>query len=308
MRKRVPIFLVSFCNSYPLKKNILLAHIAVFMTALIYAINFSVAKDVMPKYLSPFVFILLRVSFAFICFLCLYLFLFYERIEKADIKQFILCGFFGTALNQLLFFKGLSLTTPINGALLMLTTPILVVLFSAILIKEKITWQKIVGITVGISGASILILNKPIQTVQAENASLGNILIVLNAASYALALVFMKPLAKKYQPTTISMMMFATALPIVSVVAWSEIGAVTWAFPTKIWLEIGFVLFFVTFIVYLLNGVGLKYLSPATVSGYIYLQPVLTSLIAISLGTDFFTPIAILAGIMICTGIYIMNQ
>ena len=104
----------------------LLAHISLFVANLIYALNYTIAKDVMPKYIEPSGFILLRVVGAVVLFSLYYFFFIKEKVENKDILLLSVCGLFGVAINQLLFFEGLNLTTPINASIIMTVNPILV--------------------------------------------------------------------------------------------------------------------------------------------------------------------------------------
>ena len=125
-----------------------LALIAVFIATFIYGLNYTIAKDVMPLYVQPYAFILLRVAGATAIFWFLGLFMKSQKIEKGDYKKIALAAFFGVALNMLSFFKGLSLTTPINASVMMVISPIMVLIFSSILLKEKIVKRKIIGILI----------------------------------------------------------------------------------------------------------------------------------------------------------------
>ena len=136
----------------------LLAHSALLVANLIYAINYSFAKDVMPDFIMPAGFILLRVIGALSLFALSYFLFVNEKVEKKDIFRLAICGVFGVAINQLLFFEGLNLTTPINAAIVMTINPILVIVLSFLIIKEAITFRKSLGILLGLVGASILIL------------------------------------------------------------------------------------------------------------------------------------------------------
>ena len=55
-----------------------------------------------------------------------------EKIDRKDYIKFVIAAFFGVALNMLAFFKGLQFTTPINGSVIMVTTPIIVLVLSVI--------------------------------------------------------------------------------------------------------------------------------------------------------------------------------
>src|ERR1017187_1011513 len=109
----------------------------------------------MPLFIQPYAFIFLRVIGATILFWITGLF-YREKMEKADIKKMLYLSFFGVALNQMLFFKGLNLSTPINASIIMTSNPILVLILTAFILKEKISGNKIAGILLGVAGAMML--------------------------------------------------------------------------------------------------------------------------------------------------------
>ena len=133
------------------------AHIALFAANLIYGANYTVAKEAMPEYIAPFGFILIRVIGATLLFWLIWSTMIREKVARADFLRLAVCGLFGVAINQLLFFKGLSITTPINAAIIMTINPVVVMLFSIWILKEAVSMQKITGLLIGLSGATLLI-------------------------------------------------------------------------------------------------------------------------------------------------------
>ena len=282
------------------------AHIALLFANIIYALNYGWAKDVMEGgYLEPFAFILIRAIGATLLFWVVSLF-FSERVENKDKLKLLLCGIFGVAANQLLFFKGLDQTTRINASIIMVASPIIVALFSAVLIKEKPSATRIVGILLGLTGACFIILQGESNN---QGASLiGNLLIVLNATSYGLYLVLVKPLMKKYSPITVVKWVFTFGLIIVTPFGLTEIDTIVWEMPNDILLKVGFVVVFTTFFTYLFNIYGVKRVSPTVVSSYIYLQPILTSIIAAFSGTETITIMMAISSIIIFIGVYLVSK
>ncbi len=287
--------------------KILLAHISLFVANLIYAINYTFAKDVMPDFIQPSGFILLRVAGAVTLFLIFYFSFVNERVEKKDIIRLAICGIFGVAINQLLFFEGLNLTTPINAAIIMTINPVLVIIMSALILFEKINIRKGIGIALGLIGASTLILNGG-DVSGNTNFMLGNMFVFINAASYGLYLVLVKPLMQKYHPITVMFYIFGFGLFYVLPFGYTELLAVDWvSFPTIIIWEVLFVVVCTTVIAYLLNSSALKLLNPSTVSIYIYLQPVLATLFAIFRGSDSLDEMKIIAAVIIFVGVYLVS-
>lgn len=287
--------------------RIFLSHIALIIVNLIYALNYTIAKDVMPEYIQPSGFILLRVIGGSILFFLTYLFFVKERVKKKDFFRLMLCGLFGVAINQLFFFEGLNLTTPINAAIIMTISPVLVIITSAIIIKEKITVRKIIGIILGLIGACILILNS--GDISFENDFFtGNILVLINATSYAIYLVLVKTLMKRYNPITVMFYVFIFGLIFVLPFGIDEIQKIDLTtFNEEIYLKIGFVVICTTFIAYMFNAFALKSLNPSVVSVYIYLQPLLASLIAIALNSDSLSMVKILSAIFIFSAVFLVS-
>ncbi|WP_334056153.1 DMT family transporter [Polaribacter sp. P097] len=286
-----------------------LALIAVSIATIIYGVNYTIAKDVMPTYVKPYAFILLRVSGATLIFWFLSLFIKSQKIEKQDYKKIALASFFGIALNMLSFFKGLSLTTPISASVMMVTSPIMVLLFSFLLLKSKIIPRQILGIGIGLIGAILLIVYGNTSNENASNVALGNFLVFVNATSYGLYLVLVKNLISKYNPLIFIKWLYLFGLIFIIPFGLSEMGDINWiAMPTTIYLKIGFVILFTTCITYLFNLYGLSKLKPTTVSVFIYLQPVIASTYALLVGSDSLNIIKISATLIIFLGVYLVTK
>ncbi|HBK70586.1 MAG TPA: EamA family transporter [Flavobacteriaceae bacterium] len=284
-----------------------IALVLAFLAALIYGVTYTIAKDIMPLYVKPYAFIILRVLGATVLFWITGLFVTKERIEKSDYFRIFLAAIFGVVINMLAFFKGLSLTTPISASVMMLTSPILILILSAIILKEKVTTIKVLGIVMGLAGAVILIIYG--QSFESSpNAALGNFLIFINATSYSLYIIIVKRLTDKYNPLTFIKWMYLIGLFLVIPFGYSELQEIQWqVIPTTIFYKIGFVVVFTTFFAYLFNIFALTKLKPTTLSSFIYLQPVLASLYALFTGSDTINTTKIIATLFIFAGVYIVT-
>lgn len=289
------------------KGAFLLAHLAILGANLIYGINYSIAKEVMPEYISPFGFIFCRVLGALLLFWMLSLWMKKEKIEKKDWKVLLLCGLFGVAGNQLMFFYGLNLTTPINAAIIMTSNPILVLIMAASLIGERITPKKVSGIFLGLAGAAGLILHGN-QLSVSEDHFVGDLFIFLNATSYAIYLVLVKPLMYKYEATTVIKWVFLFGFFIVTPFGFNEFLTIEWAnFTPSIWWAFIFVVVGTTFLAYLFNIYGLKQLNPSVVSTYIYSQPLIATVVALIMQQDEIDAIKIISATLIFIGVYLVS-
>jgi drug/metabolite transporter (DMT)-like permease len=288
-------------------KKSVLAHLAIFGANLIYGINYSVAKGLMPEYLSPFAFIFCRVFGALILFLLFASMRKTDKIERKDFWRLALCGLFGVAGNQLMFFYGLNLTSPINAAIIMTSNPILVMIFAALIIKARITVTKLAGVFLGLAGAAALILHGNTLSVESDGL-IGDLFIFLNGTSYALYLVLVKPLMAKYSPLTVIKWVFLFGAFYVFPFGFQEVQQVEWnSFTPSVWYAFIFVVVGTTFLAYLFNIYGLKRLNPTTVSTYIYSQPLIASLIAILFYDGELTVVKALSALLIFSGVYLVS-
>lgn len=288
-----------------MNKGIIKAHLALLIANIIYALNYDWAKDVMEgDHVQPFAFILLRVTGASILFWSL-AFVFYEKVAKKDLIKMLLCGLFGVAANQLMFFQGLDLTSRIHASIIMVSSPVLVALLSMFILKERITISRFLGISLGIGGASYLILQN--DSSESGASFNGDIFVFMNAASYGLYLVLVKSLMKKYAPLTVIRWVFTFGLLFVIPFGIPQIGSIDLNMPDNIIFKIALVIVFTTFFCYLLNIYGIKRVSPTVVSSYIYLQPILTAIFALLANDESLDVNMIISSTAIFMGVYLVS-
>lgn len=286
------------------------AHLALLFTNLFFAINLSAVKHLTNAQLAgPFGINVVRVGVSTILFWCLF-FLKPANISIAreDRLRLILCAVTGIAVNQLFFLKGLSLTYSIHASLLMLTTPILIVFIAAWLLKEKAGPWKIAGLLLGIAGALVLILAKD-NSGNGNNVLFGDILIIINAISYTIYFILVKPLMLKYNPVVLIRWIFTIGLILVLPFGWAEFTAIRWEhFQPVDMLSISLVTLTGTFLAYLFNIYGIKVLGSSVAGFYIYTQPVFAALIAMLFLREELTLYKLIAALMIFTGVYLANR
>ncbi|MDC1403360.1 DMT family transporter [Crocinitomicaceae bacterium] len=292
------------------------AHLALFIVNTFYGANHVIAKGIMPNILTPNVFILLRVAGATALFWLIRLFSkSREKVERKDLIRIAACGVFGVAVNQLFFFHGLNLSSSINAGIIMTLNPIMVVILSYFLLKEAITPYRVAGVLLGATGAGLLTLAS-----SSENPELavGDLFLLINAASYAVYLVLVKPLMSKYKPITVITYVFLFGLILVALfpLTLRDLAQTDFSLLQGVVLaKVLYVIIGVTFLAYLLTVYGLSKLSPSVSSAYIYTQPVLVIFFAILFAyigftedyTNTITAQKIFYMILIFVGVYVTS-
>ena len=297
-----------------MRGNILKAHLALLGANVIYGANYIIAKGVMPQKIGPGGFVFLRIVGASILFWLIKSTI-KDRIEKKDVFRLIICGLLGVATNQLLFFHGLNLTSPIDASIIITSIPVMVLFFSALILKEKITTYKLIGLIVGGTGAVILIWYG--KSSGGTSSLLGNVFVFVNACSYALYLVLVKPLMAKYNSITVISWVFLFGFFFMFPFGIGDFLATDFsAFDLNTYLAVGFVVIFTTFFAYLFNIYALNYVSPSVNGSYVYLQPavsfIMVSIYAYILMDDTYAQdinlIKILSCILVVSGVYLISK
>ncbi len=284
-------------------------HLALTCVAILYGINYSIAKDVLNQgFLTPNAFILIRVFISVILFFIFHAIFVREKMEVKDIAYCAMLSIFGVAINMLCFFEGLKHTTPIHASLFMVLTPIFVLVISAFIIKEKITKNKIAGILIGLIGAFILVTSSKNEST--SNVTVyGDAMIIINAISYAIYIVLAKKMLKKYNAVTVIKWVFFFGSFIIFPFGITDIANTNWtSFTNDIWIAIAFVVIGVTFFTYLLNAYALSKVLPSTVGFYVYFQPLIASSFAIFWGADTLDTIKVFCASLLFLGVYLTTK
>jgi len=290
-----------------MKKNTQ-AHLAVLGANIIFAANYSIVKFITPSFIHPFALNFVRVASSII----LFWFLWVLKpgaigIQRKHIPRFIACGITGVLINQLFFIKGVSLTTSIHSSLLSLCTPIFITFIAAWLIKETLTWLKVIGLALGIGGALLLILLKD-NNHTGSNVLLGDIFVIVNAISYAFYLVMVRPLMVSYSAMHVLRWVFTIGGLLMLPISAPEFFATNWQLlELPQWVAIGFVAIGATFFAYLFNVFGISKIGPTATGAYIYTQPVFAAIIAMIFAGEHFSWIKGLAAVLIFGGVYLAN-
>ncbi len=281
---------------------------ALFMVQLLYGLNYTFAKVVMnDNYIKPFAFVVLRVGGATLLFWLFSIWFPKEKIERKDYIRFFVAAVFGVVINMLLFLKGLELTSPIHASAIVTITPVLILVLSALILNEKITALKVIGIFLALCGALVLTIYGK-STRAADNIVLGNMFIFINAISYSIYIILIKQLTAKYHPFTFIKWLFLFGFFMVIPFGYDQLGDIQWeTFTPYVSFSVGFVIIGATFFTYILNPFALSKLKASTVGVFIYIQPVIAGLFAIVMGVDAIDVIKIIAMVLIFSGVYIVS-
>ena len=229
------------------------------------------------------------------------------RMPGKDLMLLVLCSILGVVGNQLLFVKGLSLTTVINATLLSTTIPVFALFVSILFGYDRLSPRRLFGI--GLAAAGVVYLVNPLRADLSVQTTAGNVLIVSNSLLYAVYIVISKDLFERYGALNVITWIFVVGLLLtiplgVYSLRQENIGAIS----AGIWLAVAFIIIFPTVGAYYLNAWALTKVAPSTVAVYIYLQPLIAfGLAPLFLGEEWSWR-TIIAAILIFAGVAVVTK
>ena len=223
-----------------------------------------------------------------------------------DYWWFAFFALFGVIINQLLFFRGLSLTTATNTSLLAVTIPIFTFIISTVIGSDKFSVRKVCGIAAAAGGVIYLI--DPAKANFSATTTVGDVLIILNSFSYAVYVAVSKNLIRRYGALKSLVWLFlfgnVVTLPVgVFYLRTVDLGAVAW----QAWAAAAAIVLFPTILAYYWNAWALARVEPSLVAVYIYLQPLIGFGMAVVFLGEKFTFRVFLSAALIFAGVFLVT-
>ena len=287
----------------------LIAHLSMFGACAFWGLMAPLGKDAMTHGLDGLTMVSFRVLGGCLLFWLTSLFVKKEEVPLRDKLMFIGAAVFGLVTNQCCYTIGLSITSPINASIVTTSMPIFAMILAAIILKEPITGKKALGVLMGCSGALILILTSAAHSSDKVGDIRGDLLCLGAQFSFALYLSLFNPLIRRYSVFTINKWMFLWAtLMVIPFTAGHVADTVSQPIPTRTWAEAFYVVFFGTYVGYILTMIGQKTLRPTVVSVYNYVQPIVSGIVSVLAGIGILKPSHALAVILVFSGVWLVTK
>ena len=227
--------------------------------------------------------------------------------NRRDYLKFAFFALIGVALNQLFFFKGLSLTTAVNTSLIAVTIPIFTILISVLIGNDSLSARKLAGIVLAAAGVVYLI--NPMQASFGSETTRGDILIVLNSLCYAIYVAISKNLISRYGALKSIAWLFLYASLINVPMGFFALREVNLqAVSLNSWLFVAGLVIFPTIMAYFWNAWALSRVEPSIVAVYIYLQPLMGFLAAILFLGEHFSMRLLISAILVFAGVFLVTR
>lgn len=267
------------------------AHTAVLLANIIFGLGVPVTKLLLDLWVSPMAYMATRCLGAAAIFWLISLFLPREKVAPRDLTVIILGGLLGIVVSQTLTAWALTFTTPVYFSLIATLTPVATMLCAALFIGEKISVRGIAGVALGVAGAMLMVFIGW-QGGSGKNDILGIALTLLSMLTWAVYLIITRKVSARYTAVTQMKWVFlASAIAVLPFSLTDLQSAPLYSVATQ-WsglAEMAFIVVFATVAGYFAIPFAMRYLKATTVSVYTNLQPIVASLVAISLSQDVLT-------------------
>lgn len=286
-------------------------HLSIAAAYTIFGLNLVLCKDIANSAaVAPHVLFTFRALGASALFWLVSLFQPQEKIQKGDMWRIAIASFLGFFLTQMTFLIGITMATAIDSAILGTLGPVFTMIVAYFFVGEPITGKKAGGVTLSLMGVLFLIFNS-VQSGGGASATtpLGLVMLLLNSLTFAMYLGIFRPLVSKYSVVTFMKWVFLFSLLMSLPLSAKEIFTMDYAaIPVTVRWEIGYLIFFATFIAYYLIPYGQKLIRPTLVSMYNYLSPIIATVVSIWTGMDHLTWQKVLAAMAIVGGVILVSK
>jgi drug/metabolite transporter (DMT)-like permease len=285
------------------------------VAVLLWGASFVASKIALAE-LSPVHLILLRVSLGAVALNCLLLrgdgWAKITHLSRRDWGSIGLLVLISVFLHQLMQIVGLQQTTAINGALLITLAPLFMFTLSAVFFGEPVTRSKVAGFLLAILGSTLVITRGSLETLRTSGHPLvGDLLIVVSAAGWALYSTLGKDLLQRQSPLPVVTMIFNLSVPVMAALAalsgqnlLSALSRMTW----RGWGAVVFLSWGCSALAYALWYKALQRQEMSRVSVLHYLQPLVATLLGILVLSESVVWATVVGGGMILSGVALVNR
>ena len=290
-----------------LKNNI--TYIKLFLVALFFGGTF-IAGRIMAVNLPPFTSAILRFLLASF-FLILFVFKKYGKFPRINFQQFLLIialGLTGVAGYNFLFFSGLKFITASRASMIISLNPSVITILSALILKEKFTKFKFIGIILSLTGALIVISQGNLQVILQGNIGWGELFILGCVVCWSSFTVLGKIIMKDLKPIIAITYACLAGTLILILPAYQE-GVLQnfMQYSVEVWLSVFALGFLGTALAFTWFYEGIDKIGPSRAGIFINFVPIFATLMAILILHEKLSPSLIVGAIFVVSGVYLTN-
>ena len=286
--------------------NVVKAHLGLILSYVIWAVNYPLYKVIMPHYISPYAMTMLVVGVAALLAFGSMLFVPIEPVRRQDILKLVAAAALMGIAKKLFLMVGIQHTSPIDASIIATLGPILVLVISVMVLVDRFTPMKVLGMALGLAGALVVILSG--SGMQAPSDKLGGDAVVLLAiVASSFSMVWLKELIMRYKPVTLLRWIYPVAAVMMLPIGLGPLLRTDFsAMPAHVAWIVAYVAVVPTFGPNYLLIYSLHYVKPTISSIYFYLEPVIATAISVAMHMDTLSWDRALASLAVFAGVLLV--
>jgi len=230
--------------------------------------------------------------------------------EKRDWPYLALLGFLGITFHQWLQSTGLVTSEATTTAWIVASIPIFMALLGWLALKEKLLWLQVAGILLSTFGVLLVVTRgNLVLLASGKFGTVGDFLILISAPNWAIFSVLSRRGLQKYPATLMMFYVMAFGWLFSSVLFFvqgglNQIGHIPW----DGWAGIAFLGIFCSGLAYIFWYDALQALPVAQTGAFLYLEPVVTVIVAALILGERLYLATLLGGVLILAGVWLVNR
>jgi drug/metabolite transporter (DMT)-like permease len=221
-----------------------------------------------------------------------------------DLALLAMFSVFGVAINQVCFVEGLSRTTAIHSAIINTLIPAWTLCFAVVFGRESLSVRKTGSLVLAVLG--VLLVIHPERASFTSTSFVGDLLTMLNSVSYSFFLVVSKRTVQRVDALAATALMFAFGAVPIALFGGSAVAELDFRSVSAVaWLWAAFIVFFPTAGAYVLISWTLARAEASLVALFVYLQPVIATVLGIAFQHETLTTSTVAGALLIFGGVYL---
>ncbi len=284
-----------------------LAMLLLSLVAVIWGGSFIAARVAL-RDLSPITLATVRFILAGILFLPFLIFSPRYRAPWRSIPKLAGFGLLAVTFYFIFQYNGVARTSASLSAIVITLSPLVVVLMSTMLLRERLTRIQAAGIVLATAGAVLLVSRGSVET-GGNDYWTGVLFLVLNVLAWGLYNILGKRALESLHPMTLTAYM--TILGALCLIPFGLLDGGLSAVPAAsaaTWWSIAYLVVLCSVVAYVAYNYGLRILPASQAGVFQFLNPVAASLLAHWLLDEPLTLITAVGGLMAIAGVYLANR
>lgn len=230
-----------------------------------------------------------------------------EPIRKGHLKYFLLLAFTEPFLYSLCETGGVQFVSGSLASIIIATIPLFIPFAMALVYKEKLKANAIIGVVLSLLGIALMTLNDNLSLSASPKGLLLLALAVLIAVVYTLILV---KVLDHYRPMTITcyqnLIGLVYFLPLMLVIDGDRLPMLSFSF--SMWMPLVFLGIFCSTVAYMFYNYGMKHLGATAASVYNNVIPVFSLLLALAIGQEGLSLFKVLGMCVVLLGLTVAQK